>query len=124
MDVELDVKNEIDFLTDVAINEIKCAFKDGDEFLYGRLGERYGPIAHRVYMSLDIPSKSEQGFFDNKSVLLDPWTVINRSESLRRAGKDPKPINPEFWNHSDLIKSLVDYLLLISEKETLYAKVS
>jgi len=109
------IESDINLLTTVAIKEIKDAFKAGDGLLYGRLGEKYGPLAHRVYMNLEAPSKSaDWGFYDNphKSVLLDPWAVINRSEDLMSEGKNSKPNSPEFWNHPDMIKALIEYLSL------------
>jgi|SRR5208337_4116401 len=111
----MNIEKDINLLVNIAMPKIESAFKSGNGRLYGELGKKYGPIAHKVYMRLDAPSKStEWDFFDNpnKSVLLDPMTVANRAEDLIREGKDANPGNPEFWCHVDLIKSLVEYLLI------------
>ena len=108
-----------------AMSEIEAAFKSGNSFLYGQLGEKYGPLACRVYKKLDAPSKStERDFFDktNKPIALDPWTTINRIQSLTDNGRrDITPYSPVFWCHSDLIKSLVDYILLTHSSEVSHA---
>lgn len=114
-----ETNEDIGILLNVAINEIESAFKTGNSILYGELGEKYGFIAHRVYMNIDAPSKSvNTSFFDkqNKSVLLDPWTVTNRMKSLNADGDEITVNIPEFWNHSDMVKTLIDYLLLTKER--------
>jgi hypothetical protein len=119
MNINSDIKNDIDNLINVGIKEIESAFKSGNAPLYGELGEKYGPKAHRIYMHLDAPCKSSEiSFFDErrKSVLLDPWTVPNRLQSFINEGKDVTINDPEFWNHSDMVKTLVDYLLLTQNK--------
>src|ERR1700722_1802201 len=124
VDPDPNFEKNVHLLLNIVSDEIEEAFRSGDAILYGELGEKYGKIAHRIYMALDMPSKSsEWGFFDNphKSVLLDPWTIMNRKACLLKDGEDVTVYDPVFWNHSDLIVSLINYISLIYKNEAICA---
>lgn len=105
-------KSDIELLLNVARDEIIKA--EGNPHLFNDISLKYGHIAHRLYKKLDAPSK-EPGNYHNKTitaVLLDPWTVLNRANNFDRRDAEITPYSLEFWCHGDMIKSLIDYLLL------------
>lgn len=121
MDMDQQTKADIELLLNVAREEIINA--EGNPKRFNEIGKKYGPIAHRVYKKLDAPSK-EPGNYHNKSikaVLLDPWTVTNRMNSFERMDININPYEPELWLHTDMVKTLIDYLALTYLKEDGYA---
>jgi hypothetical protein len=85
--------------------------KNSNATNFNRIGENFGELAHRVFLALDIPSRSIENFHSKTSnrVLLDPYTVLNRARSLK--ADDSFIIDSvEFWKHGDVIKTLVDFL--------------
>lgn len=98
--------------------EIAAADKAGDSESFTALGFKYGPIAHKVYLSLDTPHRSCERYHDKetKRVLLDPMTVINRARSFPDNGASILD-NPEFWIHPDMVKTLCDYLDQVYSRE-------
>lgn len=113
-------KEDIELLLNVARDEISNA--EGNHHLFNDVSLKYGPIAHRVYLNLDKPNRSCELYHDKETrrVLLDPWTVIMRSRMFQNKG--PAAVDdPNFWNHADMIKTLIDYLALTYSKEYAYA---
>jgi hypothetical protein len=112
-------KEDIDLLLNVARDEIINA--EGNHHLFNDVSLKYGHIAHRVYLALDTPNRPSDLYHDKEArrVLLDPWTVIMRSRAFQDNG--PAAVDdPNFWNHSDMIKTLIDYLALTYSKEFAY----
>lgn len=104
------MNNYKDKLT-TAIHEIEAAFKSGDAMLYQKLGEQYAPLALEIFKSIDQAERSLP-FFEANPVLLDPWTVSNRTKALLKEGIDATPYDLAFWQHPDLLKTLGDYLAM------------
>lgn len=114
--------DDINLLLSVARPKIESADKACDSILFSALGYEYGPVAHRVYKTLDSPSKEPGNYYDRSfpAVLLDPWTILTRANSCKLPDEYHTPYNPEFWNHPDMIKTLTDYLALIYTNEVAY----
>ncbi len=108
MMISCDLKEDIENLK-LGVVKMEEAFKEGDGIRYGELGKEYGPIAFRVYKELDKESKGVD-FFDGNPVLLDPCTVQNRTKEMIFQGEEPEIYSEEFWLHSDMAKSLCDYI--------------
>lgn len=113
-------KEDIELLLNIARDEVINA--EGNHHLFNDVGIKYGHIAHRVYLALDKPNRSCELYHDKETrrVLLDPWTVIMRSNSFQDSGSAAID-DPNFWNHGDMIKTLIDYLALTYSKECAYA---
>jgi hypothetical protein len=74
---------------------------------FSEVATKYGHLAFHVYQELDRPERDVGAFLKAKRVLLDPWTVINRFKATGLSIDDV-----EFWENSDVILSLVNYLNL------------
>ena len=109
---------DIELLLNVVRPKIESADKVGASELFREIGEEFGSIAHRVYRALDLPVRTPENYHNRSMtrVLLDPFTVLNRSHSL--GVMDEVAIDkPEFWDHADMIKTLIDFLSLIQSKK-------
>ena len=115
-------KADIERLMNVARQEIIDADKSGNSSLFSELGRRYGPIAYRVYLALDVTCRAVVNYHNEAMprVLLDPYTILNRANThgIRELGLTPDSL--EFWNHADMVKTLIDYLSLTYLKEVHY----
>ena len=118
---EINVKADIDLLINVVRPELVAADKSGNSELFNKIGEEFGPVAHRVYLTLDKPERSCERYHDRSTrrVMLDPWTVLNRTNSFKDSAITIDDL--DMWLHGDMIKALIDYLLLIQDKEVIYA---
>jgi len=121
MKIDQQTKEDIELLLNVARDEIAEA--EGNHHLFNDAGLKYGHIAHRVYKTLDAPSKKPENYHNKavNAVLLDPWTVINRMRSFDNSDGTANPYKADLWNHADMIKTLIDYLALTYSKELAYA---
>ncbi len=122
MSLQMDqqTKEDIELLLNVARDEIINA--EGNHHLFNDVSLKYGPIAHRVYLALDTPFRSCELYHDKETrrVLLDPCTVIIRARQFQDNGSAAID-GVNFWNHADMIKTLIDYLALTYSKECTYA---
>ena len=109
MEIDQQIKLDIETLLNVTRPKLVAADSGGGSELFNNVSEEFGPIAHRVYLALDVPQRSCERYHhpDTRSVLLDPITVLNRASSLKY---DKTIDDPEFWLHGDMIKTLCDYL--------------
>lgn len=117
------MKSDIEQLLNVARPKLEEADKSGGSKLFNEVSEEYGPIAQRVFLTLDLPSRTFDNYHNRtmNRVLLDPFTVFNRATSLK--AEDNRIIDTvEFWKHGDMIKTLCDYLALIFSKGDDYAR--
>lgn len=118
-DLDERTKADIENLLTVARPKLIEADKGGGPKLFNEVIQEFGPIAHRVYLTLDKPQRSCDRYHDKETrrVMLDPWTVFNRAKSL---GEDSEITmdNQYFWMHGDMIKTLCDYL---DQMEVAYA---
>lgn len=117
MTIDKQIRLDIDSLLNMARNELKLADNGGGSKLFNEVSEKFGPIAHRVYLALDKPERSCERYHDKstKRVMLDPWTVLNRAKNFQRSAVTIDDI--EFWLHGDMIKTICDYLELRFNKE-------
>jgi hypothetical protein len=101
-------QSDIELLLNVARPKLVEADAGGGSELFNAVGEEFGPMAHRVFLELDMPSR-KLGYHNAEiaRVLLDPWTIFNRARSLNN---DITPDEVEFWKHGDMIKTLCDYI--------------
>jgi hypothetical protein len=85
------------------------ADKGGGSTLFNKAIEDFGPLAHEVFLELDLPFRTANAYHDSEPnrVLLDPKTVLNRAADLNHK-VDIDDL--EFWMHGDMIKTLCDYL--------------
>lgn len=102
------IKADIEILLNVARPKLIEADKGGGSKLFNEVSEEFGPIAHRVYLALDIPERSSERYHDKETrrVLLDPCTVLNRARDCEGISINDE----EFWIHGDMIKTLCDYI--------------
>ncbi|HEY4832813.1 MAG TPA: hypothetical protein VIH61_09680 [Waddliaceae bacterium] len=122
MDAQL--KDDIELLLNIARDEIINA--EGCHKRFNAVAAKYHKIAHRVYKALDAPSKKLENYHNKnvKAVLLDPWTILNRARTFSGIGININFDDPEFWNHADVIKTLIDYLALTYLNEDAYASAT
>lgn len=107
---------DIELLLTKARKEIEESDKAGDPHRFTDAGLIYGPIAHRVYIDLDVPERAKHYHDSNtRRVLLDPCTVSNRARSVNDCSID----EPMFWYHADMVKTLCDYLDRVYSKEAM-----
>lgn len=102
-----EINTDIALLLNVARPKLIAA-DQGQSELFNEVGKEFGPIAHRIYLSLDKPERVANRYHNKETrrVLLDPWTVLNRANGLEGISIDEE----EFWCHSDMIKTLCDYI--------------
>ena len=118
MNIDDQTKSDIETLLNVARSRLIAADKSGDSDLFMAVSVKYGPVAHRVYLALDMPERSCERYHDKatKRVMLDPWTVINIAKSFHIQKFEITIDDQEFWMHADMIKTLCDYLDLRFKK--------
>lgn len=111
-------KLDIETLLTKAMPKLIEADRGGDSDLFLAVGVKYGPLAHRVYLALDMPERSYERYHDKatKRVLLDPWTILNRAKSFQDT--EITIDDQEFWMHGDMIKTLCDYIDLCRNSVT------
>lgn len=104
------IQSEIKLLLNVARPGLIKADRGGGYKLFNEISEEFGPVAHRVYLALDKPERSIERYHDKetKRVMLDPWTVFNRTKNFSNFGITIDDV--EFWCHCDMIKTLCDYI--------------
>lgn len=109
----MQVKEDVETLLSFARPEIEAADRAGNSVGFSNAGEKYGPIAHRTYLALDAKSRTFEALYDKsiKPVLLDPWTVINRTRTHGIGDAGITPHEVEFWKNADVVKTFTDYLL-------------
>lgn len=122
MNIESETKADIDLLINVASPKLMAADKGGGPQLFNEVSKEFGPVAHRVYLALDKPERSCERYHDKSTrrVMLDPCTVLNRASSFRDSEITIDDL--DMWLHGDMVKALIDYLLLLQFEELTYAE--
>jgi hypothetical protein len=118
----MDQQTKLDIaLLHKARQKIEAIDKAGDPLEFNDAGLRYGSTAHRVYIALDVSHRSCECYHDKntKRVLLDAWTVLNRTRSFKTENISIDDL--KFWEHADMVKTLCDYLYLAYPQEIINA---
>lgn len=108
-------KSDIQQLLNVARPNLIESDKNGSSKLFTEISHKFGPLAHRVYLALDKPQRSCEQYHhkETRRVMLDPWTVLNRSKDCGDSTIDDEV----FWHHGDMIKTLCDYVDEVIDEE-------
>jgi hypothetical protein len=110
MVLNFETKSDIEVLLNIARPKLIAADNGGGSELFNEVSKKFGPVAHRVYLALDLPERKPERYHNKETrrVMLDPCTVINRARSF--LDSDTTIDDEEFWLHCDMIKSLCDYI--------------
>lgn len=108
-----EIKADIQLLLNVVRPLIEETAVNSSHTFFNEISDKFKSVALRVFLALDLPSRRIENFHSRSSsrVLLDPYTILNRAMSLK--ADDSFTIDSlEFWDHTDVIKTLIDFLAI------------